>query len=408
MYEVRVGNNQNLSVFNRRAVLHAVRLLQPTYRAEVARKTQLKRPTITKIVGELQEKGYLREFVGNDELESNGGRPPQLLEINGDIGHILAIDLEPDRIRVAVTNALLGILVYRDRLIDRFSDSSVVLKQIIELCSEALQKQRNTRIQGIGISLPGLIDREKGILLSSTNMPKWKNVYIRDILSERLGLPVKVDRSSYLAALYENWLHPPLKKKNCTLVVTLRTGVGLSMIRDGIIQLGETGYDGEIGHTLIDINGQKCECGSSGCLETFISASAICKQVEKYMSQGRCDLVRRTIDQGEVLTPELVYHLASQGDPDSIEIVDYVGKYLGIAISNMVNLFGADEVIVSGSVDMTDGLILDSIKRTLHSNTLRHLRDNTIVVRLSNAKERAPLLGAAVLVARDIFENVIR
>src|SRR5688572_410352 len=202
MNPLAIGNSDLISKVNSRLVLQAVRVTQPTYRAAVARATGLKPATVTYIVEDLLRQDLLQEKAAAPK-RSRFGRPPMLLQVNREVKRILAIDLEPDRIRVALTDLLINELAHREARIDRFEQPAVICKQIIALCRDVLKGTRRRDVLGVGLSLPGLIDRERGVLISSTNMPKWRNVPIAQILGRSLRVPVEVERSVHLAALYE-------------------------------------------------------------------------------------------------------------------------------------------------------------------------------------------------------------
>jgi predicted NBD/HSP70 family sugar kinase len=255
---------------------------------------------------------------------------------------------------------------------------------------------------GVGLSLPGLIDRENGVLLGSTNMPRWRNVPIAETLERSLKLPVKVERSIHLAAYHERWSEPRQHNRS-TLVLSLRTGIGMSLMHMGEIYVGSRGFDGEIGHTIVDINGKLCECGGRGCLETFVSASAVCERAKTLMERGGGGAIANQLRSGERLRPELIYRLAKEGDSDSADIVRDVGRYIGIAVSNMINLFAPDDVVICGSIDTADELIVEAVRRQMEQSALPQIRER-VTVRLARAKEKACLLGAAVLVAGELFD----
>ena len=396
-----IGNSDLISTVNSRLVLEAVRTLGPTYRAEVARRTNLNPATITGIVNELLENGTLLEVPAETEV-SGRGRPPQMLQINANAKYILAIDLEPDRIRMALLNLMLEVREYRERRVNRFSRPERIWQQMLSLCNDVCGNAGNPPLQGIGVSLPGLIDMENGVLLGSTNMPKMVNVPIRAMLEREFSAPTYLERSMHLASLHEAWARVD-GFKGSTMVITHRTGIGMSLMRDGELYLGSRGYDGEIGHTVVDLNGEKCECGGYGCLETFVSAAAICKRVEQMMAKGRCTAIRRARDGGAELHPELVFRLAKAGDADCIEVVRDIGRYIGLAVANMINVLAPDEVVICGSIDVADELVLESVRDQIQQRALPRIREN-VVVRLAAAKELSPLLGAAVLVAKRMFE----
>lgn len=404
MEEAGVGNSEFVSRVNRGLVLQAVRASQPTFRAEVARMTRLKPATVTGIVNDLIGISLLKEIPGRVESGAKGGRPPLMLQLNESYQHILAIDLEPDWIRVAVTDILADIVSYREQLIDRFSEPVVVLRQIEELCRQVLGPIAPQTLLGAAMSLPGLIDVEQGILLSSTNLPKWRDTPVADWIEKRVGVRPKIERSTHLAALHEGWSSPASVNHERVLILSVRTGIGMSLLDRGRLYTGWNGFDGEIGHTVVDINGKACECGSHGCLETFVSASAVCDRATAMMKQGRARTLQKVIEeQQERLRPELVYRLAKEGDPDCGEVVRDMGRYIGIAASNMVNVLAPDRVVICGAIDTADDLVLQAVRDQIDRYALPSIRAH-VTVGLAAAKERAPLLGAAVLVARELFE----
>jgi glucokinase len=246
------------------------------------------------------------------------------------------------------------------------------------------------------------VDGERGVLISSTNMPNWRDVPIASTLRKHLGLPVKVQRSIHLAALYEKWSNPQAHDRTI-LIVSVRTGIGMSLMYRGELYTGQNGFEGEIGHTVVDLEGPACECGNRGCLETYVSAAAICALAHVKIDAGECAALRALIESGEHLRPELIYPLARDGDSDCAEIVRHVGRYLGIAVANMINLLAPDEVVVCGSIDHAGELLLESMRGQVERSALRRSRQG-VVLRLAREQEKLPLLGAAVLIAQELFQ----
>lgn len=397
---LQIGNTELITTVNSRLVLQAVRVMQPTFRADISRRTGLKPATVTSIVNDLLKRKLLREIPATGEASTRFGRPPLMLEINPDARRILSIDLEPDHIRVALTNLGVSIVHFEEQPVSRFDAPDATIASILKLCKQALSHLERRPLLGVGISLPGLIDSGKGVLLSSTNMPRWRNVAIGPILQEALGAPVHAERSIHLAALYEKWVNPQHQNKTI-VIISLRTGVGVSVLRRGQLYVGRSGLSGEIGHTIVDINGRPCECGSRGCLETFVSASAIVDRARTMIRDGRGGAIAAAGADG--ITPELIYRLARDGDPDAGHIVKDVGRYLGVAISNMINLLAPDEVVIAGAIDMAQDFLLDSIREQINTTALPRSRQD-VVLRVASEKEKLPLLGAAVLVAQDLFD----
>jgi predicted NBD/HSP70 family sugar kinase len=177
----------------------------------------------------------------------------------------------------------------------------------------------------------------------------------------------------------------------------------MSLLEDGQLYIGSGGMSGEIGHTIIDINGAPCDCGSRGCLETFVGAPAIVARAKTMISEGRTPQLAARVKGGEALTPELIYHLARDGDAGCADIVREIGRYLGIAVSNLINLLGPDEVVICGAIDAAEELLLRAMREQINQSALPRFREG-IVVRVAAEREKLPLLGAAVLVAQDLFD----
>ncbi len=402
MSQSQIGNTDLISRLNNRLVLHAVRVMQPTFRAEVARKTGLKPATVTSIVNHLIDQQLLREAPGTTDDGSRFGRPPLMLEVNCETKRILAIDFEPDRVRATLTDLRINLLDYREENIDRFETPERIIARILKVSRAILEGVPRRQLLGVGVSLPGLIDQKKGMLLSSTNMPKWKDVPIGPLLQKELRIPVQVERSMHLAALYEKWTHPHLLDRK-VVIISLRTGIGMSLLLNGQLYVGMHGLDGEIGHTMVDINGKPCECGSRGCLETFVSAAAITSRGQELISSGRGLALGAAIARGRALMPELIYELAKDGDAECSEIVRDIGRYIGIAIANVINLLAPEEIVICGAIDTTEELLLGAIREQVNVSALPRSRA-CVVVRGATEKEKLPLLGAAVLIAEELFE----
>lgn len=399
-----VANSRFVSEVNTRLIMQSVRTRQPIGRAAIARHTGLSPATVTTLVPKLLEMGLLRELdkpvLG--PVRGRGGRPPRPLCVNTAAHKILALDLEPDCIRAALTDLVAEPLVSREQLIDRRSDANVICDAILSVSREVLHEHRGTQLRGIGLCLPGLINVESGIAISSTNMPHWQNVPIRDILESAFGAPVSMDRSMHLAAQHELWLDPALQNQR-VVVLSLRTGIGMSLMDRGTLYMGRHGFAGEIGHTVIALDGPLCECGSRGCLETYVSASAILARARALLHDSRATALQEAVAGGETLRPALIYRLAHEGDAACGEVVRAVGHYIGIAAANLINLLAPDLLILSGSIEVADRLILDAVREQVDRRALPRFRED-LRIRLASARERAPLLGAAVMVARQLFD----
>lgn len=393
-----------MSQVNTKLVLDVVRRSGPISRAELARQTSLPPATVGNIVAELMHDDLLIEVKEGKSDNKNVGRPARNVALNDQARFVLAIDLEPDKLRIMIVGLTLQIQAYSEYSIDRFASSGAIVSQIIAGCRNLLSANAawEERLVGIGVSLPGEVDTEAGISRGSTNMPNWRDVPILAKLKNAFHKPVQIGRSMHMAALSEKWRRPEIREKN-VLFLVLRTGVGMSMLLRGNLYYGASHFDGEIGHTMIDPNGKTCECGKRGCLETFISSHAVKQEavdlIHAHQAQKLLEMVEGDLDS---IRPETVYELAKHGDPDCVKIVRKISRYLGMAAANIVQILNPHEVVICGSIDLAESIIISEIDAVFNETLLPKTRAD-VSVALSPYKEKAALYGAAALVLDEIF-----
>ena len=393
---------------NNQLVLEVVCRNREISRAELARKTKLQPTTISNIVTRLMEEGYLADFESESD-NGNGknvvGRPARLLRLNDKAKLAMAIDLEPDRLRLALVNVNFDILAYSEYGMNRFARSDQILMQIISAAKSLLSANESwsPKIVAAGVSLPGQIDIKRGISCGSTNMPNWKNVAIVKRLKDAIGLPVRIERSNHLAALAEKWRRPITRDRN-VLCVVLRTGVGLALLLKGSLYHGASHLDGELGHTCVEPSGKLCECGKTGCLETMISTDAICQQGVEMINSGKGRKLLGAVD-GNVknITPEIIYELAAT-DPGCEQIVRNIARHLAFAISNIAQILNPNEVVICGSIDMAEDIIVQEFESVFDESLLAKTRSDLTVL-VSPYKDRASLFGAAALIFDELFHS---
>lgn len=392
-----------LGAYNALSVLELVRVLGPISRADLARRTTFKSAALTGLVRYLIEEGLLIEAEEPRE-GVKAGRPARLLRINASSKNILGIDLEPGHLRLAVTDLGGAILNYRQTSVDRLREPEHIFSLIESLTREMGVKPGS--IVGVGTSCAGLLDETNGILLSSTNLPKWKNVPVRQKLEEMFNAPVQLGRSIHHAAWAEHWFRDETETGR-VLMITLRTGIGFSLIDNGVVYRGRDHYDGELGHTTIDIHGVQCECGRKGCLETFISPAWITRQIEQRLAKGKAKQLQPLLATGSEVDAEVIYRMARDGDPDCRGIVGDLVHYLGIGIGNLVNLLNPDRVVLCGAIEIINEDLLTALRKEIQSQTLPRSWQG-LDVRLSRHAERSALLGAAMRSAQHYVNSVVQ
>jgi glucokinase len=248
---------------------------------------------------------------------------------------------------------------------------------------------------GIGFGIAGVIDRENGIVIDSPNIPAINGFRVKETMEKEFSLPIVVENDANAYAFAEKWIGAG-REFNNLVVLTLGTGIG-----GGIIYKGEL-FEGaaEIGHTVIEPDGRFCTCRSFGCLESYASGRAIVDRTISFLEKGVDSIIKESCGGNFYkITPELVYKAALEGDTLSREVFREVGRYLGIGIANMVNIFSPEAVIIGGGLTGAWDMFIDELKREFSKRTLRPLSSNVKIIK-ATLKADSGSIGAAGLILR--------
>jgi len=265
-------------------VLNYVRELGPISRADIARETALQRSTISLIVDELRLDGFIEEVSG----ESTGGRPPSLLSLRA--ANAVAIGVDLGAVKTVMATGDLAGRVLEQHEFPTDKDIKKTLKRIVQCAQKLIGKHQGT-IEGIGISLPGVVDPETGNMF----VPhfNWRNEPIAEILTRATSLPVSIDNDANAAVLAELWFgRPEIREVRDFILVLVEEGVGTGIVFDGQTYRGEAGTAGEFGHMTIGSGAPvPCAVGSRECWEAFASERAAVARYQKLSrSNGGADI----------------------------------------------------------------------------------------------------------------------
>ncbi|QRG68287.1 ROK family glucokinase [Brevibacillus choshinensis] len=227
-----------------------------------------------------------------------------------------------------------------------------ILQKIAQMTEELLLKHGYSKEQalGIGVGVPGPIDAKNGVVLQAVNLHWRKPVPLRDKLKALTGLPVAVENDANMAALGEMWQGAGQGAKDL-VAITLGTGVGGGIIVHGNVVHGINGVGGEIGHiTMTPGSGSICNCGKTGCLETYTSATAIIREGRLAAQNGTSPVLAAIFAKRGDIKAKDVLDAAVNGDAASLAIVDQVSLYLGLALSHLAILLNPAKVVIGGGV----------------------------------------------------------
>jgi len=400
----RTGDQTLVREINLSIILNCLRRTAPLSRSQLAQMTGLNKTTVSSLVNELLDGGFIRE-VGPGK--SHGGRRAVMLDLNPNAGNIIGLEIGVDFISVILTDFRARILWRCKREADPTQGQDAILNLAIELTREACAAAGpdNDSLLGIGIGVPGLIDSSSGTLLFAPNL-KWHDVPIKDVFAHELNIPIFVDNDANVSALGELYLGAAQQIED---FIYLAVGVGLGggIVLGGKLYGGIGGYAGELGHMTIVEDGERCNCGNNGCWETLVSQTAIIKRARKAVeSHGESRIAELTHGQLEQISLPIVIQAASEGDETARQILEETGVYLGIGIANLINALNPQLVILGGVVSLASDYLLPVIERAIEQRSLAWPRRMVGIMASSHGPD-ACVMGGVALVLHDILSRPI-
>jgi len=383
------GKAEFIREYNRWLVANLLRREGPLSRVDLAARLGLSAPAVSRIVESLLAEGFVEE---TGLAPSTVGRRARLLEIRAEAGTALGIDLRRvTEVQVGLVDIMGNYIGCRRKALRSLEPDEVV--EVIGGLAELVVEEFGSGYPGpiaAGLACPGVIEYAEGRVEYSAHLG-WHNVPIAELLRNRLNLQVFVDTDCNAPALAESWLGSGADVSHL-VYLTLGPGLGIGMVIDGEVYRGAMGAAGEIGHTVIQVQGGRpCRCGALGCVETFLSDEALVRlAVERYQGRGT------TLGSTENLAVRDVFVLAERGDAIAGEVVAQAGEYLQAVVVNIVNLLNPQVLVFDGYPEVVDAL-LPYVRRAARERALPLSRAGVRVVRPSLG-EVTGLVGAAMLV----------
>jgi glucokinase len=252
-------------------------------------------------------------------------------------------------------------------------------------------------IAGVGVGFPGHVHGEAGLVLTSSNLPAWDNYPLRDHLQQRLGVPVILENDSNCCGWGE-YRFGAGQGSRYMCYVTFSTGYGLGIVIDDKLYRGATGTAGELAHTVVNPDGAYCTCGKRGCVMAYASGLGISRMVCERLEQGQATVLRQLYGpQPERVSGEMVAQAADQGDAVAQEVLAIAGRYFGIGLANVVQMFNPDRIVIGGGLSHIETWLMQPCFQALNENIHPVLVNSAQLVR-STLGEEAGMIGAAALV----------
>ena len=275
----------------------------------------------------------------------------------------------------------------------------VLAKDIADVIFSVLSKNNLTQdeLQAVGIGYPGSVDNEKGTIIYSNNISVDKGSPIREELRKYIQKPVYLANDADCAALGEFFAIGDDKVKNL-IAVTFGTGVGCGIIIDKKIYTGSNGSAGEVGHTVIVMDGEECTCGRKGCWEAYASVTGLIRDAKKAASANPSSaLYHRINENGGKANGKMVFDCAHSGDDTAKQLLDRYIRYIGEGIVNLINIFQPEYVVVGGGISNQKEALIQPVKEYVSSRIYGGGRLPCPKIVAAKMGNDAGIIGAALL-----------
>ncbi|HET9932781.1 MAG TPA: ROK family protein [Polyangiaceae bacterium] len=383
---------------NRSIVLDIIRRGGKVSRTDLAKRSALTKPTVSAIVDDLLARGIVQE-VGYGRTMGSGGRRARLLEFNDASAAYLGIRFGVRTTQVGIADARGGLRVVRE-IPSAPSEPERAVREALALVDSLLAEANlpRERLQSAGVAIPALVSRS-GVVELAPNL-NFKQLPLRELVQEGLGLPVVVMNDTHAGALAEGRCGAARGVRSFVWV-QVGTGVGAGIVIDGKVFHGHVGFSGEIGHCPVIADGPVCSCGLRGCLEAVASGWAIRRAADAAVASGEASLLAAPGCDREA---RAVAEAARAGDAVACRILSDVGAYLGMGISTLVNLLNPEMIVLGGGVMSAPDHIIEAAQTSMAKHALRGA-DVRIVPGMLG--ERVGLVGA-LLGAMDLSVRSLR
>lgn len=381
-------NQQLVKVNNKSLVLKSIKAHGSISRADISQHLGLTKGTVSSLVNELLSEHLCYETGPG---ESSGGRRPVMLLFNQKSGYSIGIDLGVNYI-LGVLSDLNGNIVNEKKLKlhkNTYTDTEINIKKVIRyLISNTPESTYG--VVGIGIGVPGIVNKQGKILLAP-NLG-WKNINLQEGIEKEFQLPVIIDNEANAGAYGEKFFGAGREFEDL-IYISAGIGIGIGLIFNNELYRGKNGFSGEMGHMIIEVNGKKCSCGSNGCWELYASEKSLLTEAKRVLNSSITD---------EEVSLEYLIELAQTNDEVANQFKQ-VGYYLGIGINNIINTFNPEQIIIGNRLAMAKEWLEESLLEVIESYTLKQHQEN-----LTITFAELSIYSAALGVSAYATENFLR
>ncbi len=387
-----------MRAINQFNVLNAIRTAGSISRTELSEKTGQSRASVTNITARLIAENLIYE---KETIDSTlRGRRRVLLALNTDAAYVVGIKLSAHRISCAVTDMQADI---RSSIVMPVRTSKRSATFVADLIEEGIRHCVNDarlkmgQIAGIGIGVPGFVDRNRGFC-HWTPLYRKGDTPLRDLVEKRLNIPTYLENDANAVTMAHQWFGDGMGEQNFA-VITIEDGVGMGAVINGQLYRGATGVGAEFGHVVVVPDGKPCRCGKKGCLEAYVSDFSILAAARAVCADKRWECPPRS-----ELTLEDIIAEARRGQPDLVRIFNRAGSLLGQGVAGMIQILNPTKVILSGQGVRAGDLMFAPMRAVIAAQCNPTLLDAVEII-IHKWQDTDWARGAASLVLQELYKT---
>jgi glucokinase-like ROK family protein len=396
------ANRSDIKTQNISAILLTLLHNGGVSRVHLSQQIGVSTATITNLINELSDLGIVTEegVIKTDEPQI--GRPQRALQLVAGARYAIGVHIDVGYVRVAVTDLFGEPLQTSNFQHDLDQSWQATLDEAVAVAFEQIEQTGISfkQIVGVGVAASGLVDPYSGVNVFAPNLG-WRDAPIREYLTERLNLPVVVENNVRAMALGES-LFGLAQDVHALAFVYARVGVGAGLVVGGQLYRGAGAGAGEIGHTTVALDGGvPCYCGNTGCLETFVSEPAFIREAQELAAHNPDSILAGHLGRDGKPPLQLIFDAAHDGDIHAEKMLEERGRYMGVALANLVNVFNPEMIVLGGIFTQEPDILLPAIEQTMRQRAFANLGEN-VALRTTKFGAKAGMIGAAAL-ALDAF-----
>lgn len=390
------GTEYKNSILKKNILIYMAKFGEVTI-ADLARELNVSVPSVTKLVSELKEDGYLED---NGKIETSGGRRPNVFGLAADAFYFLGVDVRRRRVDIALLDFQGNIIEKKEGIPFVLENTMAAFEQICQEINHFIDVSSlgKDKIIGVGISLTGRVDSNDGYSYTYFN---FNETPLTDLFEERLGIRAYIENDSRAMA-YAERIFGVVKEEKNVLFLNLGRGIGVGEMFDGKLYYGKTGFAGELGHIPLLDNEIICHCGKKGCLETEASGIALEKMFIEHLAAGETSVLSEKWKSGEDILLYDIIGAANNDDVLSITLIANIAEKLGRGVGVLINLLNPDLVVVGGSLSLVGDYLMLPLKMAINKYSLSLVSKDT-KFKMSKLGETASVIGVAMLVRAKIL-----